>query len=160
MATDSVANSKTRKPLSKPKKFMFSMIVLISCVAVAEIACKLLGVGKKEEVAWYIANWETQWGGQFYVMHSARPEINQEGLRDRDHPLEKNPETTRIVCLGDSVTFGHRVAVRETYPSMLESSLNKGMPADSPPRAEVFNVGLPGWSIRQERIAYRQLVRK
>jgi lysophospholipase L1-like esterase len=56
--------------------------------------------------------------------------------------------------LGDSVTLGDQIKPEEAYPQVLEARLREaGRPI------EVMNVGLWGWSTRQERIAYARIVR-
>lgn len=56
--------------------------------------------------------------------------------------------------LGDSVAFGHGVEAHEAFPQILETILRSR--GDD---VEVFNVALPGWSTRQQRIAYERIVR-
>jgi lysophospholipase L1-like esterase len=119
-----------------------------------ESLCRLLGLGKRDPVAFYIANWERQWQGDFYVL-TERKNINRDGLRDRDHAVENPGELHRIAFLGDSVTFGWRLPPSYSYPAMVERLLE-----ELGERVEVFNVALPGWSTRQQRIAYRRIVRK
>jgi HEAT repeat protein len=61
----------------------------------------------------------------------------------------------RIVCLGDSTTFGQHLRPEEAYPQVLQALLDaRGW------GFEVFNVALPGWSAHQELIAYRRICRK
>ena len=50
-------------------------------------------------------------------------ETNSFGLRDVEFPLIKSPNTLRIVCLGDSVTYGQGVRFEETYEQQLEKKL-------------------------------------
>jgi hypothetical protein len=143
--------------LSVPKKLLFTAVVLFTLLAGLEIACRALGLGPRPEVADYIADWQTQWDSTFYVLTPSEfaPDVNDEGLRDRNHVVKRTPNTTRIVCLGDSVTFGYRLPWSESYPVVLEEILLK-----TKRRVEVFNVALPGWSTRQQQIAYEQIARK
>lgn len=115
----------------------------------------------KPAVADYIWDWhEKMEGGEFYTIRSEGngwppwEEINGDGLRDRSHPRERPEGARRVVMLGDSVTLGDQVKPEEAYPQVLEARLRAaGRPI------EVMNVGLWGWSTRQERIAYTRLVR-
>jgi HEAT repeat protein/lysophospholipase L1-like esterase len=115
----------------------------------------------KPAVADYIWDWrEKMDGGEFYTIRSEGngwppwEEINGDGLRDRSHPRERREGGRRIVMLGDSVTLGDQIKADEAYPQVLEARLRAaGRPI------EVMNVGLWGWSTRQERIAYARLVR-
>ena len=54
---------------------------------------------------------------------------NSLGVRDdREFPLEKAPNTFRILVLGDSVTFGHGSLYETTYPHLLEQRLRAWKP--------------------------------
>ena len=80
---------------------------------------------------------------------------NGDGIRDRVHDTEKPARTWRVVILGDSVTFGHRLHPSDAYPQVLQRKLDAlGQ------RVEVFNIALPGWSTPQERMAYERIARK
>ena len=50
-------------------------------------------------------------------------ETNSFGLRDVEFSLAKPEGTLRIVCLGDSVTYGAGVSFEETYERQLEKTL-------------------------------------
>jgi len=64
--------------------------------------------------------------------------INWYGLRDVAFAAKPPPATTRILCLGDSFTFGHGVPPEDSYPKQLERVLR----ARRPDRAvEVLNAG-------------------
>jgi HEAT repeat protein len=131
-------------------------------LAVLEGGARLLETKRpKPAVADYIWDWrEKMEGGDFYTIRSEGngwppwEEINGDGLRDRSHPRERPEGARRVVMLGDSVTLGDQIKPSEAYPQVLEASLRAaGRPI------EVMNVGLWGWSTRQERIAYARLVR-
>lgn len=83
---------------------------------------------------------------------------NAQGFR-ADYPIGKKPAGTfRIVCLGDSVTFGYRVPPvwpeRPNdynpewlpYPMLLEKELRKANPNR---RIEVFPMAVPGYTTHQ-----------
>ncbi|HSD26676.1 MAG TPA: HEAT repeat domain-containing protein, partial [Vicinamibacteria bacterium] len=109
----------------------------------------------------YIWDWHDKMdGGEFYTIRSEAngwppwEEINADGLRDRRHAREQPEGWKRVAMLGDSVTLGDQVKPEEAYPQILEARLREaGRPI------EVMNVGLWGWSTRQERIAYARIVR-
>jgi lysophospholipase L1-like esterase len=50
--------------------------------------------------------------------------INGQGFRDVEIPAEKEPGETRILMLGDSITFGAQVRAEATYPKRTEAYLN------------------------------------
>ena len=113
-------------------------------------------------VADYIWDWREKMEGDFYVIRSEAvgwppwEEINADGLRDRTHPVEKPPGRYRLVALGDSVTLGAGIQPEEAYPQQLEAALCARRAAC----VDVMNVGLWGWSTRQERLAYERIVRR
>jgi lysophospholipase L1-like esterase len=76
--------------------------------------------------------------------------INAYGLRDREVEPPA-PGTFRILMLGDSVTFGHGVAIDDAFVRKLEARLQ-----GRDRRIEVLNAGIPGWSTLQQRIFYEK----
>ncbi len=52
----------------------------------------------------------------------------------------------RIICLGDSCTYGSNVDWDQTYPARLQVVLNNG---DDEPRIEVLNAGVSGYTSYQ-----------
>ena len=78
--------------------------------------------------------------------------INSRGMRDRELPLEKPPNTFRIAGLGDSVMFGWGVGQDETYLRVLERKLNALPPPH--PRFETLNFALPGYNTAMEVAAF------
>jgi lysophospholipase L1-like esterase len=82
-----------------------------------------------------------------------RVRTNALGMRD-DEPLPRDtPGLLRLLALGDSVTYGYRVAADEGYCAVLERGF-----ADVPPRdgrrVEVLNTGVSGYSSRDEALAF------
>lgn len=72
--------------------------------------------------------------------------INSHGFRDREFSVAKPPGTFRIVCLGNSCTFGWGVRQEETYPKVLEKILSDSLPGR---KVEVINAGVTGYSSLQ-----------
>lgn len=72
---------------------------------------------------------------------------NSDGFRSPDLVLEKAANTSRVVCLGDSLTFGHGLEDHEAYPQQLERLLNDRVPTR---RWEVINTGVEGFCTYQE----------
>jgi lysophospholipase L1-like esterase len=76
--------------------------------------------------------------------------INDKGLRGPERPYAKPAGVRRILFLGDSVTFGFRLAHdEETFPQRVEALCNANRPAT----VEVVNAGVDGYSPWQE-LAY------
>ncbi len=136
------------------KKALFAVGLIFALLGAAEITSRLLGLGDVPEVAEHVSTWQTAPDGtKFWTLRG--PGYNRDGMRDREHYIEKPPGTYRIVCLGDSVTLGHGVSASSAYPSIFESYMEQiGLPA------EVFNVAVSGWSTHQQLIAYEVIVRK
>lgn len=89
--------------------------------------------------------------GRAHIM-GADVAINSLGLRDeRAVALRKDPATTRIMMLGDSVTFGFGVAQHETTPAQLESRLNANAGGR---RFEVLNAGVGNYNTSMQVAAY------
>ncbi len=85
---------------------------------------------------------------------------NAQGLRAHRALGPKGPETLRIVCLGDSVTFGYRVPVVFAerpdeydpawlpYPELIEKRLRQANPDRD---IETVTLAVPGYSSHQGR---------
>ncbi len=72
---------------------------------------------------------------------------NSRGLRDREISYERGPGEFRILCLGDSYTWGQMVPANSAYPKALERLL-----VEKAPRRQVvvINAGQLGWSTIHE----------
>ena len=81
---------------------------------------------------------------------------NHEGLRDYEYPFEKDSTTYRILVLGDSFPFGWGIEMDETYPKILERTLNNTQPIPGIRKYEVINSGVYGYGTKQELLYYRQ----
>lgn len=79
--------------------------------------------------------------------------INGQGLRGPDFDPSKPPGVFRIVCLGDSQTFGAG-RYEDSYPEQLQEILD----AQFPGKTQVVNAGIPGTSIFQQRLLYEQVL--
>ncbi len=72
--------------------------------------------------------------------------LNAEGFRAGAFAQTKSPSTFRIVCLGDSWTFGMGVDQDQAYPQRLASLLRERFPKTE---IEVLNLGVLGYSSYQ-----------
>jgi len=71
--------------------------------------------------------------------------INNLGFRDdEDYQLTKSDETFRILVLGDSVTFGHGVRFKDTWPYLLRQRLQQW---NSDVDWQLWNLGVPGYDM-------------
>jgi lysophospholipase L1-like esterase len=70
--------------------------------------------------------------------------INAFGFRDKDYRVRK-ANKTRIIFIGDSITYGWSVSLEHTYHKRLENLLNqKGYDVD------ILGMGVPGYNTVQE----------
>jgi len=81
-----------------------------------------------------------------YTLAGSETTINRLGYRGREYGPAHGPGKTRLVMLGDSVTFGFGVRDDETFSAVLESL---------DPRLEVVNLGVPGYGTDQELLKLR-----
>ncbi len=61
-------------------------------------------------------------------------------IKDRNIKLEKG-DITKILCLGDSFTFGEGAPKGYSYPEQLEELLNRN---NRHKKFQVYNAGIPG----------------
>lgn len=74
---------------------------------------------------------------------------NSLGLRGvQEYKIDKNPNTIRIMVIGDSFTFGEEVSDDETYSYYLEQLL---------PNTEIMNLGVHGYGHDQMLLSLKEL---
>ena len=71
-----------------------------------------------------------------------RVQVSQQGLRGGLVAVPKPPGVRRLLCVGDSVTFGWGVPVSDSFCSRLAALLG--------PPWETINLGVPGYNTGQE----------
>lgn len=81
-------------------------------------------------------------GGKATLM-GVTVEINSDGFRDDEYPIEKG-DRRRIIFLGDSLTFGWGVEKEETFEQILEDELDAIAPT------EIINLGIGNYNTTQE----------
>lgn len=79
-------------------------------------------------------------------------EINSLGFRGSPVEAAKPPGTVRVVCLGDSSTFGFLNREGECYPRLLGECLSR---RGAGARYEVVNAGVSGYTTLQQAIALK-----
>jgi lysophospholipase L1-like esterase len=72
--------------------------------------------------------------------------LNSQGFRDEEFPKERQSSSFRIICLGDSWTFGANVDQENAYPQRLKALLRAEFPEAE---LEVFNLGVLAYSSYQ-----------
>lgn len=79
--------------------------------------------------------------------------INSLGLRNGEISKTKPPGSFRIICLGNSTTFGWKVKEEDAYPQRLQALFTH---SDSSIRVEVVNAGITGYSSHQGKIFFKR----
>ncbi len=92
---------------------------------------------KDDVLGWRLRpNSEELWGG-------VRVVINAKGVRGPEVDYRRTPGTRRVLYLGDSVTFGYRLAsYKSSYPYQVESILEQTRRIE----VETINAGVGGYS--------------
>jgi lysophospholipase L1-like esterase len=84
-------------------------------------------------------------------------EIGAHGWRGPAIPCSKAPGHFRIVCVGDSTTFGFHCSWEDAWPHQLETVLNQDCEwTRKNGRTEVLNLGVPGYGPDQSMIALKK----
>lgn len=147
------------------------LLTLLALVVLAEVACRFIDTPLLpptsdfiEAQEWRYVDWIER---DTNVLWKYRPDrvidrqflkpgrytINSHGYRGPEYKLEKPGGVTRVVCLGESSTFGLGVSDGETWPRQLENKLNQLDPQKR--RWEVLNLGVTNYStfqgVRQAR---------
>ena len=91
--------------------------------------------------------WWTQEEHEFIVP----VQINTQGRRDLERPLQKPPGTQRILLLGDSFVEAMQVPIEQTFARQLEAALNR---SGAPP-LEVISMGVSGYGTASQYLWYR-----
>jgi hypothetical protein len=135
---------------------------LILALVLCEAGLRLLGIG-------YPTFWDydpvfgskLQPGSKGYWLQEGGGyvSINSDGLRDREHSLEKPPNTLRIAVLGDSYTEAMQVNQEEAFWSVMEKNL-QGCARLGGRHVEVINFGQSGFGTTLELLALRHRVWK
>lgn len=74
-------------------------------------------------------------------------EVNGKGFRGPNFSKKKPDNTYRIVCLGNSCTYGVGCDYKDSYPARLQKMFNTVLGDGA---VEVINAGVPGYSSLQE----------
>lgn len=79
---------------------------------------------------------------------------NSRGFREREFRAPKAPGTTRVMVLGDSLTWGPGLAPQQRYTAVAEEILNAAL---APRRFEVLNFGVSGSPTFLQAVLLRRL---
>jgi len=143
------------------KKIIFSLTPLLLIFFSAEIILRLLGFH-------YYPAWtynDPRWERDPYLIYKLKPNfisndgsirINSFGFRGEEFSIKKDKNIIRIVCMGDSCTFGFGIKWT-SYPDELQRLLGNNSKRK---RYEVINAGVPDYSSFQGlRLLERRILR-
>jgi lysophospholipase L1-like esterase len=159
--------------INKKKLIDISLLVIIT-VILLEITCRIFIFAylkktippKNFTQMFYRSNFFYYVGGLFidhsiydynlYELTHLKPEstndINADGYRGKAVPVKKPKGTIRILCLGNSTTFGIGLTQEESYPYLLEKMLNVLLPNHT---FEVINGGVPSTNSIEAKRRYQ-----
>lgn len=152
------SRSPARKPITRTKRLVFGSVVLAILALIAEGAAQLillLNYGPRPTVSERLIEYDAYIGWRNIPNHAAKHRYGQgkhathgpRGLRGgKEHSLERRDGSYRVLCLGDSFTYGV-CGDDETYPSVLQSRHRK---------LEVLNMGVLGHGLDQTYLLYKR----
>lgn len=136
--------------LSTKKKLLFSFFILFIALITLEVGSRLIDRAQGNQLDVYKRFSDNPKLGYELVPNYKRINekknrealvINSLGYRGPEFNLEKAPNTTRILCIGDSCTF-EGIPETAPYPRQLEELLNQGKEQKA---FEVINGGVEGY---------------
>jgi len=148
---------------SKIKKYLINLLIFAATTIICFFFCEIVTrVFFKDKIVLF-PRYQTDAKYGEYRIRKIRPNlnfkhtskdgswkftINKQGFRSNyDFSYKKNPNTLRIIALGDSHTQGFEVRQDFTYSAVIEKHLNKhGY------KSEVFNTGISGFSTAEELV--------
>jgi lysophospholipase L1-like esterase len=142
--------------LSLRRKAGFSLAVLLILLVIVELVLRAAGVTFYPDAITLTQNadreiaevplrpdGQVQWVLEPNSLAGTPLAVNAHGMRGPEIPIEKPPGTLRILCLGDSCTFGARS--EKPYPTLLQALCERRFDA----RVEVLNGAVPGHAAHQ-----------
>ena len=134
------------------KRLGVVIVTWIAVLALAECAVTIFvgPTGRKtiDEFEWMIQDPVRGWMNLPGYRHSDRKtlRINSLGLRGPEFAIPKPPGVLRILCLGDSATFGIQGVMPSIYDGNYPETLASLLSARGATRIEIVNAGVIGYS--------------
>jgi len=149
-------------------KIWLPLLSIVLFFSIAELICRGFNLADKldADFKFYIHNVDNDLEENYLVedallMWFPKPNysdeyinVNSQGFRDKEHKVKKDKNVFRILCLGDSSTFGLGVQLQDTYHALLENKMNKEL-GQSGIRVEIINAGVPGYTSCQALALYK-----
>jgi lysophospholipase L1-like esterase len=146
-------HARRRRPL-RGREIAFALAVMMAVLVAAEVFLRVSAVGRNPYDDFYDNVHDVFFQmvpGAMNPYSALRDKLNHYGFRGRDLPEAKPPGTVRVLCLGDSCTFGYGLPVEESYPAQMQKLFDEG----GGPRVEVINGGIPGTNLYQQLAVLR-----
>ncbi len=136
---------KERKNIPRSRKILYAVLINVFILLLFEGYCRLTQSEDKYAYSEIV-------GFELVPGYEGRREtVNALGLRGREIEAKKAPGLFRILAMGGSTTFGHKLADDETWPVYLEEKLR----ARFGKKVEVLNGGVSGWGMEQILLSLR-----
>lgn len=133
------------------KRILLCLAVIIFVLAVVEVSLRLLGFSHNMLYMVYDKHCYWRLGPNQkirFINEQGKKQIqtiNSFGARGKEFKVDLTDAKKRLLCLGDSFTYGWEVADSETFPAYLENMLNS-----SSSKWQVLNFGCNGHTILHE----------
>jgi lysophospholipase L1-like esterase len=175
---DTSATLQTRKQISRSKKITFAIVASVIALSAIEVTARLItsdqsGYERYRQIQQIVVFLGTQesdmmldFDAQRFWKLKPNVEVNDPGnhlwqgrvsnshrVRNDEFEIKKDSEIARVVCFGDSSTFGIGTTMQDAWPAQLETLLNEH---PDNPRAQVINSGVPGYTSYQGLMHMRQ----
>ena len=155
--SDAQPNRLGAASLTLRKQAVFTLVILVILVGLAELGARAFSwaIGRmpySETNVWYSPDEELLYTlrpgyeGLVSEVFQTTARINRHGRRGEDFPAHKPQGTWRILCLGDSRTFGLEVGEGLSYPAHLQRMAAERTPDQ---RIHVINAGTIGYTSYQ-----------
>lgn len=143
------------------KNILLLFLVIVFCLVFMEIILRLfwekpgygyplrLHIPDETKGYKYNPNFVGTFPGKLYK--DIKIKINSRGLRDYEYNYTKSVGVTRILALGDSVTFGAGVELENTFLKKLEKKFN-----NNGYNIEIINGGVNAYEFYQEYLYYTE----
>lgn len=135
------------------KKALFSIFTLVLFLFLLETILAVTGLSKTPQEDFYsnIYDYAYELIPGVHMPLGNNPDqvlmVNRFGFRGPEINEEKSDNTLRVVCMGDSTTFGHFLDYKQTYCAKLKKLLEENIGKEI--RVETINAGIPGTAITE-----------
>ncbi|NQT46698.1 MAG: hypothetical protein HQ593_04380 [Candidatus Omnitrophica bacterium] len=129
------------------KNIMLTLSSILICLLVFELGLRLTKYGKfenpiyqRDRKVFYKLSPDAS-----HEFAGSMARTNSKGFRSPEFDEVKSADTKRILCFGDSITFGVGLPDEKTYPKILEDILNSNSPDGD--KCEVINTAVGGYDM-------------